>query len=142
MNIVENTNINNFENIINKKSEYESDCLEFFLCINSFMENEKISPFYLISNQGRIYDIYTEKFIPINNDGTVELICLPYYYGDICKKKIFSIDNLMMGIFKATNHIMKFYKQFDYKIIHKDNNSDNHNLSNLYCKIVNPYCIK
>lgn len=142
MNIVENTNINNLENIINKKSEYESDCLEFFLHINSFMRNEKISHFYLISNQGRIYDIYTEKFIPINNDGTVELRCLPNYYGDICKKKIFSIDNLMMGIFKATNYIMKAYKQYDYKIIHKDNNPDNHNLSNLYCKIINPYCIK
>lgn len=142
MNIVENTNIINLENKINEKSDYESNCLEFFACINLLMENIKISPFYFISNQGRIYDMFIRKFVPINNDGTVELICLTNYYGDICKRKIFSVDNLMMGVFKEINDIMKVYKQFDYKIIHKDNDPNNHTLSNLYCKITNSFMIK
>lgn len=141
MNIVENTNINTLENEINKKSEYESNCLEFFLRINSAMGFEMISSEYLISNLGRIYDIFSGKFIPINN-GMVELICNldPYSYYCITEKRYFSIDMLMMMRFKYINPRgrinPRIYDVFNFKIIHKDNNSDNYNLSNLYCKII------
>lgn len=139
MNIVENTNINTLENQINKKSEYESNCLEFFLYINSFIGFEMIGSEYLISNLGRIYDVFTGKFVPINN-GMVELICILDPYNDITEKRYFSIDILMMSCFKSINPSGRIYPRiydvFNFKIIHKDNNPDNYNLFNLYCKII------
>ena len=69
----------------------------------------------------------------------VELICNldPYYC--ITEKRYFSIDMLMMMRFKYIDPRgrinPRIYDVFNFKIIHKDNNSDNYNLSNLYCKL-------
>lgn len=135
INIVENNN-DQLEKVLNKKSVFESNCVEFFKPIISYQPCVFIG--YYISNFGRIYDDINHKFVDINEKGNVKLSCYPSFLEDQINCRFFNLDHLMLANFTNKIYLLKYYHS-DYKIIHKDNNQNNHRLENLGIVLLNNY---